>query len=150
IVGMPAMIGRVTTLDMTGWTDLQDPEDLAMKVDFAAAPPSWAHTYSVPLQLVDFPATGQQDGGPVPTMAPLPFVDVNVRDDGNEKEGQFLLDTGAQLSLISTSMAIDLGLDKNGNGSLEDEALDHVEVSGIGGTIQIPLVAIDRASVHTD
>src|SRR5262249_46869214 len=100
-------------------------------------------------QLVDFPASGQQPGGPIPTMAPLPFLNVNLRDDGNEQQGKFLLDTGAQLSIISTKTAIALGLDKNHNGTLADEALDHVDVGGVGGTVTIPLVAVDRASVTT-
>ena len=104
----------------------------------------------MPLVLQDFPADGQLPGGPIPTMAPLPFVHVKMQDGGSRAEGQFLVDTGAQLSMISTDLAFELGLDRNHNGSLEDEALDHIEVGGVGGTVDVPLLAVDRASLTTD
>jgi hypothetical protein len=150
IVGMPAMVNRVTTVDMSRWANIQDIEDLPIKVDFGTtAPPNSGHLYHVPLQLEDFPASGQHPGSPVPTFAPLPFLNVKLREDGVEVPGRFLLDTGAQLSIISTQMAIALGLDRNHNGTLDDEALDTIEVSGIGGTTTIPLVAYDRIAVPT-
>ncbi|MFO0889085.1 MAG: cohesin domain-containing protein [Isosphaeraceae bacterium] len=151
IVGMPAMVGRVTTLDLTGWSTLQDPLDLSMKVEFSADPlPPNVHTYSVPLTLHEFPADGQIGNGPIPTMAPLPFVQVEVRDGDHQASGQFLVDTGAQLSMLSTAKAIALGLDKNGNGSLDDEAVDFIEVGGVGGTVLVPLVPFQQASITTD
>ena len=52
--------------------------------------------------------------------------------------------------MISTATAFALGLDRNHNGSLEDEALDHIEVGGVGGTVDVPLLAVDRASITTD
>jgi hypothetical protein len=149
IVGMPAMVNRVTTLDMSRWSNIQDVDDLPLRTEFAlAAPPDSGHQYHVPLQLQAFPHTGSPSN-PRPTFAPLPFLDVVLREDGREVPGRFLLDTGAQLSIISTRTAIALGLDKDGDGNLEHEALDHIEVSGIGGSTSIPLVAYDRMTVPT-
>lgn len=149
IIGMPAMVNRVTTVDMSAWSNIQDVEDLPVKTFFGmAAPENTGHLYHVPLELQSFPHTGEP-GDPKPTFAPLPFLDVLLREDGEEVHGRFLLDTGAQLSVISTQIAIALGLDKNGNGTLEDEALDFIEVSGIGGTTEIPLIAYDRISIPT-
>jgi len=151
IVGMPAMVDKVTTLDLTKWHDLQDPEDLSMTVDFSSSLPApTGHQYTIPLHLQSFPNDGQQPGGPVPISAPLPFVHVKTQDGGYKSEGQFLVDTGAQLSMISTATAIALGLDRNHNGTLEDEALDHIEVGGVGGTVSVPLLSVDRASITTD
>jgi hypothetical protein len=151
IMGMPGMVGQVVNLDMTPWSTLQDPEDLSLKVDFSSdLPAPTVHDYSVPLHLQDFPADGQLPGGPIPTMAPLPFVHVKMQDGGSRTEGNFLVDTGAQLSMISTATAFALGLDRNHDGSLEDEALDHIDVGGVGGTVSVPLLAVDRASITTD
>jgi autotransporter-associated beta strand protein len=46
-------------------------------------------------------------------------------------------------------MALDLGLDVNGNGSLDDEALSFQTVAGVGGTVEIPVLRIDALSLRT-
>jgi hypothetical protein len=151
IIGMPVMMDRVTELDMTGWSNPLDALDLSIGVEFSDdVPGDLQHARSVPLRMVDFPHDGQVDDGPLPTFAPLPFLSVEGRDDGRVASGEFLLDTGAQLSLISTNFAIEMGLDKNSNGTLVDEALDFIEVGGIGGTTMIPMVAFDQIAVPTE
>ncbi|WP_145268375.1 retropepsin-like aspartic protease [Tautonia plasticadhaerens] len=151
IIGMPTMVDKVVELDMSGWSEPLEAEDLSIGVEFSGAlPHGLEHPRSVPLRLVDFPHDGRVGDDPLPTFAPLPFLTVEARDDGHAATGEFLLDTGAQLSLISTDLAIELGLDKNGNGTLDDEALDFIEVGGIGGTSSIPLVAVDQAAVATE
>ena len=158
IFGMPAMVHRVTTFDWSAWTNVDDPnfpiEDLGIKTSFSAdLPPDSGHQYHVPLQLVDFPTSGQVGpDGPVPTFAPLPYIPVKIQDDGHKVEGQYLFDTGAQLSIVSTSTATALGLDKNGNGVIDldpSESVGSIQVGGIGGTTSIPLVVIDRLAVPT-
>ncbi len=150
IIGMPAMAGRVTEIDMSGWSNIEDVADLSIKTEFMDELPEDSGRYrTVPLELFDFPADGQNGDDPIPTFAPLPFLPVTLRDDGHVHNGEFLLDTGAQLSIISTQAAIDMGLDKDGNGSLEEEALDYIEVGGIGGTATIPLLAFDQIAIPT-
>ncbi len=151
IVGMPAMVDRVTEVDMSHWIDPLAAELLSIRTDFHADPTVGnGHRYHTPLELFEFPVTGQINNGPIPTMAPLPFIPTKIRDDGHEVLGNFLLDTGAQLSIISTQTAIALGLDKDGDGNLLNEALDSVEVGGLGGSTIMPLIGVDRMAVPTD
>ncbi len=151
LAGMPLMVNRVTSFDMSNWLDpfgLTDPADLEIGVDFSSqTPPDSGHQYHVPVQLVDFPASGAYPDNPVPTFAPLPEIPVKIRENGREVTGYFLVDTGAQLSILSTQVAFALGLDRNHNGTLEDEAVDHIDVGGIGGTTTIPMLPIDRLAV---
>jgi Ca2+-binding RTX toxin-like protein len=152
LVGEPALQGRVTDIDMSKWLDPASiVDDPSMGVNFRKyVPPSDGHFYHVPLQFVDFPASGQHPGGPIPTFASLPEIPVKVRENGQEVTGYFLLDTGAQLSVLSSSVATQLGLDRNHNGSFNDEAVDQVDVGGIGGTTTMPLLPVDRLAVPTE
>ncbi len=149
---MPAMLNRVTSLDMapmlhgSGWA-------FYMGVAFSATPPaSNGHRYSAPMTLVDFPPSGQiNPSDPLPTYAPAPFLDVEVRRSGWAAEGQFLLDTGASMSMISTDTALSLGMDTNGNGELDgDEVLEWIFVDGVGGSIEVPVVAMDELRLPTN
>ena len=59
IVGMPAMVGRVTNVDMRGW---KNGTSFTQEVSFSpSAPPAATHRYHVPLDLVDFPLPGQRE-----------------------------------------------------------------------------------------
>ncbi|MBI2826743.1 MAG: aspartyl protease family protein [Planctomycetia bacterium] len=142
IVGMPAMVGRTTTVDMTVWSGGNF--DL-LTTDFTnSAPPVVSHQYHVPLTLVDFPASGQQHpGDPLPTFAPLPTLPVIARNAGRYTGAQFVLDTGAQLSMISSATATKLGINP------ATDAVDSIEVGGIGGTISVPLVLLPSIEVVT-
>ncbi len=143
IVGMPAMTNRFTSIDMTGWENPQDVSDLSIKTDFPTGtdiPTDSGHWYQVPVNLVDFPNDGQLPGGPIPTSAPLAMIPVTIRDNGHEVTTNFLLDTGAQLSMVSPDVAQALNLD-----------LDHpsgsIDVGGVGGTVTVPLVPVDQLDV---
>ncbi|MBX9790620.1 MAG: aspartyl protease family protein [Pirellulales bacterium] len=140
IVGMPAMLNRVITLDMSVWSDLRD---FFMGVDFPdALPASDGHRYSVPLSMVTFPLDGQRAASdPLPTSVPLPFVPVTMWSAGHSINAQFILDTGAQLSIISTAVAKALQLDLN-------NPLFEIDVGGIGGTVTAPVVATDALALH--
>ena len=45
-------------------------------------------------------------------------------------------------------MAFDLGLDVNGNGDLDDEAISFQEVAGVGGSVEIPVLRIDSLALR--
>jgi len=148
IMGMSAMLDRITTLDMTVWSggqiafmDVAFPDQL---------PGDNGHRYSVALTLVEFEPTGQVNNDPLPTYAPLPFAQGEVRHGGNVVGGQYLLDTGAQVSIISLATALAAGLDENGNGSVDDEALYFLPFGGIGGQVEVPILAIDSFALLTE
>jgi hypothetical protein len=148
VVGMPGMRGTVLALDMSVW---QGGTADQMGTDFGAdVLPGQGHRYTVPLSFVTFPETGQENPtDPLPPTAPLPFVDVLLRNGDHVVHAKFVLDTGAQLSVLSTQVAFALGLDKNGDGSLDDEADDHLDVGGIGGTVSMPLLSAGEIVLPT-
>jgi hypothetical protein len=153
IVGMPAMMGRVTTLDLTA---MYDPGGLLglgpMATVFPAGLPSGGgHRYSVGLNLVNFPASGQRNpGDPLPTFAPIPFAAVKVRQGSQQASGQFVVDTGAQITVLSSAVAFAAGLDANGNGSFDDEAIDFWPIGGVGQTVYLPRLALDSLHLPTE
>lgn len=148
IVGMPVMVGRVTTLDMSTWDDVLDLLELQpMGVTFAdAVPPSNGHRYTVP---VDTRVRFDPGEGLPPVWAPVPFLTVVAQNNGIRRSGGFLLDTGAQMTVISSDLAFALGLDANGNGSLLDEAVRTETVGGVGGMIDAPVLVIDQLRIPT-
>jgi len=158
IVGMPAMVGRVTTLDMTQWNEATDLFDLApLGVTFSNALPAGnGHRYSVAtdtrmvFDVRDGLPEDAPPDAPLPTWAPITFLDVSPYHQGTSVTGGFLLDTGAQLSMLSSQLAFDLGLDENGNGDFLDEAIDTIPIIGVGGTVEIPLLIIDELSIPTE
>jgi hypothetical protein len=143
IVGMPAMLNRFTSIDMSGWENPQSLDDLSIQTHFptgTAIPTNSGHWYQVPVKLVNFPNDGQLPGGPIPGSAPLAMIPVTIREDGREVTSNFLLDTGAQLSMVSSSVAKSLNLDlSHPSGS--------IDVGGVGGTVTVPLVPVDQLDV---
>ncbi|MFM7207100.1 MAG: aspartyl protease family protein [Planctomycetaceae bacterium] len=148
IAGMPLMTGRTVGFNLASQADMNDLRiGVAFDVAYPATPS--AHQYSVPLTMVQFPASGQQHPtDPLPENASLPFVPVRAQYGGTTKTGNFLLDTGAQQCILSKAMALDLGLDLNGNGMLDDEALSFQTVAGVGGSVEIPVLRIDALSLR--
>jgi hypothetical protein len=148
IGGMPLMMGRTVSFDLSQQANMNAP---AMTVAFnAPIASSAAHRYAVPLTMVTFPQTGQQNSGdPLPENAPLPFAAVSLRSGTTVRQGNFLLDTGAQQCILSSSMAFALGLDRDGDGTFDNEATSIQTVSGVGGQTQIPVLTIDQLSLPT-
>jgi hypothetical protein len=143
IVGMPAMVNRVTTLDLTPMAQWE-----YMGVDFGDdTPTDNGHRYNVSLNLVDFPAQGEE---PLPTYAPLPFVNAKLRQTTHNQTGSMVLDTGAQMSLMSSQIAFALGLDTDNDGDLEDETDTFIPFTGAGGTYTAPVLQIDRLALATE
>ena len=147
IVGTPAMVNRVTTLDLVRMANIE-----LMGVYFPETlPPSNGHRYTVPLDLVQIPPPEQDpNSGPMPTYGPVPFFEAELRHAGQSATASFLLDTGAQLSIVSTDLAFAAGLDENDNGSLDDEILYYLPISGVGGMTLVPVLAADEIVVPTE
>jgi hypothetical protein len=103
--------------------------------------------------MVSFPQDGQMDpGDPLPAWAPLPFLGVTAESSNHTAAGSFLLDTGAQLSMLSEHLALSLGLDSSGDGVLDSNDVRYVgsqEVQGVGGIVAVPLFEIDAIEVDT-
>src|SRR5262249_5562314 len=146
IVGMPAMVNRFTNIDMSGWKNPQSLEDFTLKTGFptgSSIPSNSGHWYHVPSKLVNCPNDGQQRGGPIPTSAPLVMIPVTIRDNGRTVTSNFLFDTGAQLSMVSSNVAKALNLDLS-------HPSDTIEVGGVGGTVTVPLLPVDQLNVKAN
>jgi hypothetical protein len=124
-----------------------------MTTDFTdTVPPAAGHRYNIALTLVEFPQSGKVNpDDPNLTWAPLPFIQTIAANGPYRAQGQFLLDSGAQMSIISTKTAITLGLDTNRNGVIDfdTEAIRTEEIGGVGGSLIVPVVSIDRISLPT-
>ena len=165
LVGMPAMTGRVTTMDMTNWVDSNDFFDLLeVGSNFSnslPSAPSGTTRYTVALDnRIQFSAEdGLPDGAPpnspLPEYADVPFLTAGAVNTGAnsveyEKYGTFLLDTGAQFTIISRRMAFALGLDEDGDGDLDEHAFDSMEVGGVGGTKTVPVMLVEELRMPTE
>ncbi len=153
IVGMPAMVDRVTTLDMTGDLGGIDLTDLDALIDFLLnggtassvgvgfsndLPPSNGHRYGVPVTALHF----DPEGPVVPTAAPLPMLEVTHRLGCETSTGNYVMDTGAQLSLMSMAKLGELGLDMS-------DAFSFVDIQGVGGARSVPIFLLDEYRVTT-
>ena len=160
IMGMPAMENRVTTLNMQslvgdagGGLSIDDIFTGGLEIGFLETtfsdtlPATDKRRVNIPVHAVEFLAEGP---GPLPSWSDLPFLEVTTRHDGNEATGNYVLDTGAQLSLIASHVAFGMGLDANGNGRLDDEAVAFQEIGGVGGTINAPIMLFEELAIETD
>ncbi len=151
LAGMPAMVNRVTSLDMSGWSTTAEAPELFMRVDFSEdLPASSGHRYSVAVDnRLQFDPIAQTLSGDPPVWGDIPFLTAIPTHNGVGLEGNFLLDTGAQVSVISEQLAFELGLDASGDGSFDDEATRFETVGGVGGTVTAPVLYIDEVRVPT-
>ena len=154
VLGMPAMTGRVTTFDMQPWMNQTSIYDIVlMDTLFSNSSPGSAnHRYSVQLQADPQFEPEPRPGGPSPVWADVPFATVRAQLGEDSTTGNFLIDTGASMSLLSTDFATDLGLDTNHDGSfdsLDDTYVGDVEVGGLGGTTWIPVCAVEKMFLPT-
>lgn len=155
ILGMPAMTGRVTTLDMQPWMGENGLFDISfMDTVFSqTSPVSTNHRYSVELRAEpEFDPDPIEPGGPVPVWANIPFATVRGQHGDLSATGNFLIDTGANTSLLSTQFSTSLGLDSNNDGlfnSEDDTWISDATVGGVGGTIIIPVFAVEKLFLPT-
>lgn len=155
IVGMPAMTDRVTTLDFTPWLAFAE-GNVLMATDFAADLPAPAGPrYSISVDdRVAFTPDGQViQGDHPPAWADIPFFTAEVHHGGRTVAGNFMFDTGAQVTIISTATAMALGLDSNGDGVLDEADTGYTRtetVGGVGGSRDAPVYMIDAVHLPTD
>jgi hypothetical protein len=144
---MSGMVGRVTTIDNR---TREGAPSLGMGLTFPdQIPETSTHRFSIPFTKTVFHVEDQ--GGPVPTWSEaLPTVSLNATNNGQEVSTPIVFDTGAQLTIISESFANSLGLDANGNGDFLDDAVATVPISGATGSVQAPVLVVDRMGLDTD
>ncbi len=158
LVGMPAMVNRVTTLDLSGWTTTSDLFDLpGLEVEFSdTLPPDEGHRYSVAVDnrisfdVADGLPPDSPPDAPLPIWAPVPFLTAVAEHQGQEQSGNFLLDTGAQMTMISPDLAIAAGLDEDGDGTFRSEMLYSLPIGGVGGTIEVPVLLLEKLRMPTE
>ncbi|MEM9416201.1 MAG: aspartyl protease family protein [Planctomycetota bacterium] len=159
IVGMPAMAGRVVDIDLRPMLGLEfqgvNFHDNLSQVGFESAA-------SLNVDLRMLPPVHTDQGLPPamrPTFAALPLID-DIRLDhasgANNPRGRelttsntFLMDTGAQTTIISEAMAANLGLDLTAFVTSGGDVVDVLEVGGIGGTAIMPLVIVEELRLPT-
>ena len=155
IVGMPAMTGRVTTLDFTPWLSFAEGNFL-MATDFAAelpAPAGPRYSISVDDRVAFTPDGEVIQGDHPPVWADIPFFTAEVHHGGRTVAGNFMFDTGAQVTIISSATAMALGLDSNGDGVLDETDTGYTRtetVGGVGGSRDAPVYMIDAVHLPTD
>ena len=153
IVGMPAMNHRVTSLGFTsegdGLVDWSDPNSIrafinsgagsAISVQFRdGVPRTRGHRYRIPARALHF-AT---EGDTIPSVAPLPLIEVSHRIGCEMSTGSYVFDTGAQISIMSLSKLAELGLNA-------DDAHTHYNIQGIGGGRRVPAFLIDEYRISS-
>ncbi len=155
IVGMPAMESRITTYDFTVWTVVDIFGDLLMRTGFPADLPAGnGNRYSVAVDTrMKFTPDEQVTAGNYPPMwGDVPFLTAIPVHNGVAAGGNFIFDSGAQLSVLSTRLAKEIGLDSNGDGVLDQHDANFARfetVGGIGGTVQAPVFLFDEVRVPT-
>lgn len=100
---------------------------------------------SAPAFFPDFGTLDFLDNPTTPTFWTFPFVTTTVTDSlGTINNQQFLFDTGAQVSLLSTQLAADIGFDS------KTQTPDfEIQVSGIGGIVTVPGFILDQLRVSS-
>lgn len=159
IVGMPAMDGRVVEIDLRPNAALEL-QEVYFHNQLSDAAFESAGSFNVNLRMLAPEHTDTTLPEEMrPTFAPLPLIDgVDMRHTGGALGGggtfdaedyTFLVDTGAQTLIISEAMAADMQIDYLTPFGSGGDVLDYLEVGGIGGTVAMPLVLIDRISIPT-
>lgn len=155
IVGMPAMTQRLTSFDFSVWSDPSSLE-LFMRTEFPATlPAATTPRYSIPVdnRIEFFPEPHVIPAGLAPpAWADVPFLTGQLKHNNNVFTGNMLFDTGAQVSIMSSAVAISLGLDSNLDGVLDNRDANFAReetIGGIGGLVTVPVFLVDEVHVPT-
>ncbi len=147
LIGMPAMADKVVVLD---------PSRVAMIDYFKAdikevnAPDIPAVDINVALVLNKYITPENPNNiGPLPVLSYNPVIPgIKTKYNGTFSKGDFLLDTGGTVSIISYSQAFNLGLmDEYGNPLVPEDF--NVPISGVGGQTVLPGFQLESLSVPT-
>ncbi|QEF99095.1 hypothetical protein Mal15_31550 [Stieleria maiorica] len=156
LAGMPAMEGQVVSLDFTGWSGGGvDLDSIYMETEFSTdVPVSAGHRYTISMDnRLSFDPLDQMVFGEPPVWGDVPFMTGIPEHNGIAQPGNFLFDTGAQISVLSERLALQLGLDSNGDGTLDQNDANFVTqqvVGGVGGQISVPVFGFDEFHLPTD
>lgn len=144
VVGMPVIRERVVEIA---------PTDAALGALAVRLHPSTAGLRTdawIALELVDYTRDDPKNRGPEPSVAANPVVPaVTITLDGTDVEGDWLLDTGAACSMISTKAGRRLGLvDTVGNPTRAPDFT--LPVGGVGGGHHnLPGFRLDQLAIET-
>jgi len=151
IVGIPGMAGKSVVLkiemfDIFGFlipyyvTQIMESNDPGIpELDI-----------EVKVQFTNFLYTSHPDNqGPLPVLGYNPVIEnIQIGYQGSNSVGDWLLDTGAQLSMISTAQAEAVGLvDSNCEPIVAPEF--YQLIGGIGSQIEAPVFLVDTVSIPT-
>ncbi len=145
VIGMPLL--RERTVEIAPGDDATAGVVVRMRPSSAGlAVDAW-----IPLTLVDFSLRDPRNRGPAPVLAPNPLVDgVRVRAGAASAEADWLLDTGAACSMISTDIAHRLGL-VDAAGAPTRRPGFTLPVGGVGGgSSSLPGYRLDEIALTTD
>lgn len=164
IVGMPAMDGRVVEMYLRPVAEggLLDPQFIESYLLDNLSQTTFDSAASLNVDLRMLAPEHTDTGLPEamrPTFAPLPVIDnvgLTHTDTTGATAGQtfttantYLMDTGAQTTIISEAMAAALGLDLTLSAAQGGDVVDLLEVGGVGGTVFMPLVVVDELRLPT-
>ncbi len=145
VMGMPVMAGKIFVLD-SGATN--EGGFFAACIKERGDPSIPKSDIVVSLRFENFlNTTNPKNKGPLPSLSFNPVIDNVVASyGGNSSRGNWLLDTGATVSLISTEQAQKLGLINKQGTPLVKQAFS-LPIGGVGATVQVPGFEIDKLSI---
>lgn len=151
VAGMPVMNGRITHWDLTpnagsnGLIDVSFPQTVPASTT--------GHRFTVPLaQMPAVHSAPEVPGDPTPTYASLPLIQNATFTFGAKSTQQtMLLDSGAQTSIISTTIAQLLGYNLGDPATTPgSDVTGYIPVTGVGGTVEMPIIKLSRLGIPTN
>ena len=151
IVGIPGMAGKslVLKVEVLDFLGILIPYYVT-KIMESNDPCIPETDIEVKVQFTDFLYLSHPNNrGPLPVSSYNPVIEkIQIDYEGNNSTGDWILDTGAQLSMMSTAQAETLGLvDSNGDPIVAPEF--YQAIGGVGGDINVPIFLIDTLSIPT-
>jgi len=151
IVGIPGMAGKsvVLTIEIFDFFGFLIPYYVTQIME-SNDPGIPELDIEVKVQFTNFLYTSHPNNqGPLPVLGYNPVIEnIQIGYQGSNSVGDWLLDTGAQLSMMSTAQAETLGLvDSNGDPIVVPEF--YLPIGGIGGEVIVPVFMIDTVSIPT-
>ncbi len=145
VIGMPLIREHVVEIEP------QDEVGVALAVRLHPSAAGLAVDAWVALTLVDFNRRDPRNRGPLPSLATNPVVPgIRTVLGAADTEGDWLLDTGATCSMISTATARRLGL-VDASGKPSRRPAFTLPIGGIGGgSTSLPGFRLDRLELRAD
>ena len=151
VAGMPVMNGRITQWDLTPNAGSKGLIDVSFPQTVPAS--TTGHRFTIPLaQMPAVHSAPEVPGDPTPTYAPLPMIQNATFTFGAKSTQQtMLLDSGAQTSIISTTIAQLLGYNLGDPATTPgSDVTGYIPVTGVGGTVEMPIIKLSRLGIPTN